>query len=290
MADLNLDELDRDRVMELHKEFLAGVREGASIPPGLSELLTKTLGPERGRQILSRVEENVKRERPFVALERLEDPQVLRVLRDEHPQVIALVCSRIPADRAAAFLGTLRDEERIDIVSRMAGMQPIERNVVDGVASSLASKAQSLESVPVDDPNKRLRSVAEILNAAEPEVEREILESLESKNADLTREIKERMFTFEDLASLDKRGMQKVLSSVDVRQLALALKAADPEITENFFGNMTKRVKEMVQEELELLGPVPLADVLKSQNDLMVGIRALVEKGEIRPARGGSMV
>jgi flagellar motor switch protein FliG len=84
--------------------------------------------------------------------------------------------------------------------------------------------------------------------------------------------------------------MQKVLSSVDVRQLALALKAADPEITENFFGNMTKRVKEMVQEELELLGPVPLADVLKSQNDLMVGIRALVEKGEIRPVRGGSLV
>lgn len=290
MADLNLDELDRDKISEVQKEFLAAVREGASIPPGLSELLTKTLGPERGRQILSRVEENVRRERPFVALERLEDPQVLRVLRDEHPQVISLVCSRIPADRAAVFLGAIGDEERIDILTRMASMQPIGRDVVDVIAAALASKAESLDSLPVDDPNKRLRSVAEVINSSEPEVEKEILEGLESKDADMAREIKERMFTFQDLARLDKRGMQKVLSSVDVRQLALALKAADPEITENFFANMTKRVKEMVQEELEILGPVPLADVLKAQNEMMVGIRALVEKGEIRPTRGGGLV
>jgi flagellar motor switch protein FliG len=144
--------------------------------------------------------------------------------------------------------------------------------------------------MPVDDPNKRLRSVAEVINNSEPEIEKEILELLESKDADMAREIKERMFTFQDLARLDKRGMQKVLSSVDVRVLALALKATDPEITENFFGNMTKRVKEMVQEELELLGPVPLADVMKAQNEMMVGIRALVEKGEIRPMRGSGLV
>ena len=221
----------------------------------------------------------MKRERPFVALERLEDPQLLRVLRDEHPQVIALVCSRIPAERAAAFLGAVGDDDRVDVLQRMASMQPIEREVVDTVASGLASKAQNLESMPVDDPNKRLRSVAEVINNSEPEIEKEILELLESKDADMAREIKDRMFTFQDLARLDKRGMQKVLSSVDVRQLALALKATDPEITENFFGNMTKRVKEMVQEELELLGPVPLADVLKAQNEMMVGIRVLVEKG-----------
>lgn len=290
MADLDLEELDPEKVTEIHEEFLEGVREGASIPPGLSDLLTKTLGPERGRQILARVEENVKQERPFVALERLEDARILRVLRDEHPQVVALVCSRIPAERAAAVLGALGDEERIDVIARMANMKPIERAIIDSVATALGVKADALGSMPVDDPNRRLRSVAEVLNAAEPEIEREILESLEAKDADLTREIKERMFTFEDLARLDKRGMQRVLASVEVRQLALALKAADPEIAENFFANMTKRVKETVQEELELLGPVPVADVLKAQNEMMLGIRALVEKGEIRPTRGGSLV
>jgi flagellar motor switch protein FliG len=266
------------------------VREGASIPPGLSELLTKTLGPERGKQILSRVEENVRQERPFVALERLEDPQLLRVLRDEHPQVIALVCSRIPADRAAAFLGAIAEEQRVDLLARMAAMQPIGRDMVDSVATALATKAHSLESLPVDDPNKRLRSVAEVLNATEPSIERGMLEGLEARDADMAREIKDRMFTFQDLARLDKRGMQKVLSSVDVRQLALALKAADPEIADNFFGNMTKRVKETVQEELELLGPIPIADVMKAQAEMMVMIRSLGEKGEIRPMRGGGLV
>lgn len=287
MAEINMEELDRELVADIQKEFLAAFREGASIPPGLSELLTKTLGADRGRQILSRIEETVKRERPFVALERLEDQRVARILCDEHPQVIAVVCSRIPPDRAGAFLGALSEEERVDIAERMATMQPITREIVDDIAAGLAAKALLQESVPVDDENRRLRSVAEVLNATEPEVEKEILQGLEARDADIAKEIRERMFTFQDLARLDKRGMQKVLSSIDVRALALALKAADPEITENFFNNMTKRVKEMVQEELELLGPVPLADVMKAQNDIMVGIRAMIEKGEIRPMRGG---
>lgn len=287
MAEINLEELDRETVADIQKEFLSSVREGASIPPGLSELLTKTLGGERGRQILTRIEETVKRERPFVALERLEDARLVRILRDEHPQVIALVCSRIPPERAGAFLSALSEDERIDIADRMASMQPITREIVDDIAGGLAAKAAGQESIPVDDPNRRLRSVAEILNATEPEVEKEILQGLESRDADVAKEIRERMFTFQDLARLDKRGMQKVLSTIDVRALAMALKAADPEIAENFFSNMTKRVKEMVQEELELLGPVPLAEVVKAQNEIMVGIRALIEKGEIRPMRGG---
>ncbi|MBI3818428.1 MAG: flagellar motor switch protein FliG [Planctomycetes bacterium] len=287
MAEINLDEIEREQVSDIQKEFLASVREGASIPPGLSELLTKTLGPERGKQILSRIEETVKRDRPFVVLERLEDGRLVRILRDEHPQVIALVCSRIPPDRAGVFLSALTEEERIDIADRMASMQPITRDVIDDIASGLASKAESQDAMPVDDMNRRLRSVAEILNATEPEVEKEILQGLEARDAEVAREIRERMFTFADLARLDKRGMQKVLSTIDVRALAMALKAADPEIAENFFGNMTKRVKEMVQEELELLGPVPLTEVMKAQTEIMVGIRALIEKGEIRPTRGG---
>jgi flagellar motor switch protein FliG len=287
MAEINVDELDREKIAEIQHEFVRGVREGASIPPGLSELLTKTLGPERGKQILSRIEETVKRERPFVSLERLEDARLVRLLRDEHPQVIALVCSKIPPERAGSFLSALSEEERIDIAERMATIQPIERDVIDDIAAGLATKAQAQASVPVDDENRRLRSVAEVLNAAEPDVEKEILQGLESRDAEIAKEIRDRMFTFQDLAKLDKRGMQKVLSTIDVRQLALALKAADPEIVTNFFSNMTKRVKEMVQEELELLGPVPLADVLKAQNELMVGIRAMIEKGEIRPVRGG---
>lgn len=287
MAEINLEELDYDQVAEIQKEFLSNVREGASIPPGLSELLTKTLGADRGRQILSRIEETVKRERPFVVLERLEDGRLVRILRDEHPQVIALVCSRIPPERAGVFLGSLTEEERIDIADRMANMQPIAREIVDDIATGLGAKAQALEAIPVDDVNRRLRSVAEILNATEPEVEKEILQGLEARDAGIAKEIRDRMFTFQDLARLDKRGMQKVLSTIDVRALALALKAADPEIAENFFTNMTKRVKEMVQEELELLGPVPLAEVMKAQNEIMVGIRVLIEKGEIRPMRGG---
>ncbi len=288
MADLDPGEIDRDKVASIQKEFLEGMREGASIPPGLSELLERTVGPERGRVLLSRIEETVRRERPFVALERLEDPVLCRVLEHEHPQVIALVCSRVPADRAGTLLAALGEDERLDIVTRMASMQPIERSVVDEIASGLAEKAKTLDSMPVDDPNRRLRAVAEVLNSTDPDVEKEILQALEARDSDMAQEIRERMFTFMDLARLDKRGMQKVLATVDARQLALALKAADPEVSENVFANMAKRVKEMVMEELELLGPTPLADVVAAQNEIMVGVRALVEKGEIKPMRGGA--
>ncbi|HKE00455.1 MAG TPA: FliG C-terminal domain-containing protein, partial [Planctomycetota bacterium] len=241
MVEIDPNDLDKARIDEIHAEFLESVREGASIPPGLSSLLERTVGKERGREILSRIEETVRRERPFVALERLGDAQCLRCLRDEHPQAIALVCSRIPPERAARLLAGLEEDERLDVITRLATMQPIPREVVDEVASSLAAKAQTLESLPVDDPNRRLRSVAEILNAADADVEKEILQSLEMRDAEMAKQIRERMFTFADLGRLDRRGMQKVLSTVDARVLALALKAADAEIVENFFSNMTKR-------------------------------------------------
>jgi flagellar motor switch protein FliG len=288
MVEFDPGDLDRDKVAELQEEFLSGVREGASIPPGLSELLDRTVGPERARKMLSRIEESVKRDRPFAELERLEDPRILRCLRDEHPQVVALVCSKIPAERAAKVLGGLAEDQRVDIVSRMASMQPIPRDLLDDVATALAVKAKSQESLPVEDPALRFRSVAQVLNAAEVSVEQEILAGLEEKDADLAQRIRERMFVFEDLARLDKRGMQKVLSSIDARVLALALKAADPEIVENFFANMTKRVKETVAEERELLGGVPLSDVLKAQDEIVTAVRGLVEKGEIKPSRGGA--
>lgn len=288
MVDLDLGAIDRGQITAIHNEFLAGVREGASIPPGLLELLEKTVGPERARGILSRIEETTKRERPFVALERLDNGQMARTLAGEHPQVIALVCSRIPADRAGNVIGALEEDQRLDVVTRLATMQPLAREVVDEVAGALAAKAEVQRSIPIDDPGKRLRSVAEILNNAEATVEKGIFEALEAKDAEMAKAIRDKMFTFEDLATLDKRGMQKVLSSVDARALALSLKAADPAVVENVFANMTKRVKEMVAEERELLGAVPLSDVMKAQDEIMLSVRGLIEKGELRPMRGGA--
>jgi len=288
MVDLDLGEVERSQISAIHSEFIAGVREGASIPPGLLELLEKTVGPERARGILSRIEETTKRERPFVALERLDNGQLARTLVGEHPQVIALVCSRIPADRAGAVLGGLGEDERLDVVTRLATMQPLAREVVDEVAGALGVKAEAQKSIPIDDPAKRLRSVAEILNNADATVEKGIFEALEAKDAEMAKAIRDKMFTFEDLATLDKRGMQKVLSSIDARALAMALKAADPAVVENVFANMTKRVKEMVAEERELLGAVPLSDVVKAQDEIMISVRGLIEKGELRPMRGGA--
>jgi len=288
MADLDMSELSKEHVADLHKEFLQGLRDGATIPPGLAELLERTVGQERGKEILSRIEDSVRRDHPFLALERMEDARLVRLLADEHPQVIALVCSRIPAERAGSVLSAISEEERVDIVTRMAAMQPIEREVVDQIANALAAKAKEQEAIPVDDLNRRMRSVAEALSAADPDVEKEILTALDAKNADMAKEIRDRMFTFADLAKLDKRAMQRVLATVDARQLALALKAADPEVVENFYSNMTKRTREAVEEELQLMGPVPLTDVLNAQNEMMIGIRAMVEKGEIKPMRGSA--
>ena len=119
------------------------------------------------------------------------------------------------------------------------------------------------------------------------ETERSLLEALEGEDDEMVGEIREYMFTWTNLSEVDKRSMQKILASVDTRTLAIALKACPPDVEDNVIGNLSERVKEMVIEERELAGPVPMPEVQAARGEVLRGVHALIDSGEFQPMRGG---
>ena len=126
-----------------------------------------------------------------------------------------------------------------------------------------------------------------MLNFANGDIERVVLEGLESDNAEAASEVREHMFTWEDIAEIDRRSMQKILGTVDTKTLSVALKACDPAIEENILGNLSQRVRDMVAEERDLVGAVPKSEVESARDDIMKNIRAMIEAGEFSPSRKG---
>ena len=153
---------------------------------------------------------------------------------------------------------------------------------------ALAPRLEELAARPVTpEPSQQRKSVAEILSFSKPEVERDVLEGLVEEDEEMATEIREHMFTWDDLAKVDRRAMQKILSSIDTRTLAVSLKACSERVAANILDNLSSRVKEMVADERELAGALPMREVLAAREEVMQAVRSLMESGEFRPSRAG---
>ncbi len=254
----------------------------------LGALLTDGIGRDRSREVVDRVRERRYHERPFLEIEEAAPEGLARALGDESPAVCALVLSHIDPAVSAAVLSVLEPETALGIVKRMASLTPpgidMLRSIAEGVKAKLDKLAQSPVAV---DPDKRLKTIANMLNFSSPEIEQAVLQGIEKEDETTAQEIRERMFAWEDLASIDKRSMQKILGSIDTRTLSIALKACQPEVEENVLSNLSARVRGMVDEERELAGAMALSEVLAAREQLMTTVRGLIESGEFSPARSG---
>ena len=140
---------------------------------------------------------------------------------------------------------------------------------------------------PPPDPADSIKSVADLMNFSGSEVEKAVLGGLEEEDEEMAGQVREFMFTWEDLAAIEKRAMQKVLASVDTRTLSMSLKGCSPQVEDNIMTNLSSRVREMVVDERELTGAVPLSEVIAARNEVMLAVRGLMDSGEFSPARAG---
>ena len=170
----------------------------------------------------------------------------------------------------------------------MANLTPPGAETLKSIGRNLEVRLRILSETPAPpDPSSRLKTIAEMLNYTSPDMERSVLEGLEREGEDTVTEIREFMFTWKDIAEVDKRAMQKILASVDTRTLAIALKACSAEVEQNVTDNLSSRVKAMVVEERELAGAIPMSEVLFARGELLKAVHALIDSGEFQPSRGG---
>lgn len=253
--------------------------------------LQRLLGDAFGRQsdeLLRQIRERRLSSRPFLELEKRAPLELAHLLRGESPAVAALVLAHLDPQQTAQVLRHFPEEVALDVVARMVRLEPPRPELLRSVAQELTQRLATTPPPPAGaDPAQRLRSVARILNSSPPEMEKKVIEALAQSDEKVASELREQLFTWEDLASLNRRAMTKVLGTVDTKTLAVALKGCAPAIEQNILANLSSRVREMVLEERELAGAMPVADVKLARDEVLKSVRALIEAGEFRPTRGG---
>lgn len=251
------------------------------------ELLNKSLGPERAAYILERVR-SVTNVRGFNNLKKADAYQVASFLQKEHPQTIALILSNLRMEQAADVLVEFPPQLRNDVVHRMATIGKVSPSLIAEMENALEAVAQS-EMSPGLSITGGPKSVATVLNRIGVEKAKEILEHLEQKEPQIAQEVKNLMFLFEDIIYVDDRGIQRVLREIDKKDLALSLKVADERLKAKILGNMSERARELLEEELQYMGPVRLKEVEAAQARVVAVVKQLEEAGEIIIAgRGGT--
>ena len=282
--DLVLEEFYRNSVM---------ADEGVNIsssPDFVKNALTKALGADRAKELSDNLRAG-EEEAGLEALRYAEPIMISNYIRTEHPQTIALILSYLKnAEQSSAVLRDLPESLQADILYRMAVIESIPPGVISEMNEVLTEEMKTAGSMTPSVGG--IEPVAEILNSVDKATETRILSSIEETNPDLAEQIRELMFTFEDMALIDSKQMQIVMKDVDQADMVLALKTASDAVKELIFSSMSSRAAEMVRDDLENLGPAKLSDVEAAQQKIIKVVKRLEEDGSIviAGAGGGDVV
>ncbi|HQA57042.1 MAG TPA: flagellar motor switch protein FliG [Acetivibrio sp.] len=249
------------------------------------EILEKALGTQKALDVLNKLTVSLQ-VKPFDFVRKADPSQLLNFIQNEHPQTIALILAYLKPQQSSVVLSSLPQEKQADVARRIATMDRTSPEVIKEVERVLEKKLSSLVTGDFTTAGG-VQAIVDILNSVDRGTEKYIMETLEIEDTDLAEEIKKRMFVFEDILTMDNRFVQRFLREVDNNQLAIALKGTTEEVKNKIFSNMSKRLVEMMKEDMEFMGPVRVKDVDEAQQKIVNIIRKLEETGEIVISRGG---
>jgi flagellar motor switch protein FliG len=272
------------------KEWLQTARAAESIALGgvdyAKDILEQAFGGQRAAFMLKRLQAQLNETAGLQRLRKVDPQQLGGMLRNEHPQTIALIMAHLDPTQTATVLKEVGAEVGKQVVFCLASMEKVSPEMLELIERALGPETELSLNQGMSTAGGP-QSVAAVLNLIPPSLEKELLEGLAAQDAELCEQVKNLMFVFEDLVALDTRAIQRVLREVDSKDLALALKVASDDLKAHVLGAMTKRAVEALEEEIEFLGPVRLRDVESAQVSIVAKVRHLEELGEIVINSGG---
>ena len=284
--------VDRAVATAILEEFHAIFQSGAFMTSGgmeyARELLYRTLGPEEAKKVMDKLSKSMQSTQNFAYLSKIKPQQLADFILHEHPQTIALILAHMDATEAADTLQFFPDDLRSEVAMRMAKLGDISPSVIKRVSAVLESKLESLASYKVEVGGPR--AVADVFNRLGAKSSKATLATIEQVDEELAILIKEMMFTFEDIVTLDKTAITETLKAVDKNDLMLALKSAPEELKEKFFSAMSERAQDAFEEEMQFLGAVKMKDVEGAQRKIVETVNGLAESGVIQIGSSEEMV
>lgn len=253
-------------------------------PEFTKRVMTSALGEGRAKSILSRVMDKPEEHSGVDALHWMAAEAIAEVLVEEHPQIAATVLTQLEDDHAAEVLALFPDELQKDLILRIARMQELDPRAMEELDRVMSSQLGKLQKSP---PRKveGVNNAAAILNATSSSLEKVLLESLQSTDQELGDEVKEKMFVFDNLMSLDDRGFQRLIREIATENLVVALKGVDMALQERFFNNMSERAADILKDDMEAKGPVKVSEVEAAQKQILITAQTLADEGELMLGR-----
>jgi flagellar motor switch protein FliG len=282
-----LGSVQAEVVERLCKDFTENLSSAGNVIGSFENterLLLKTLPRERVTSIMEEIRGPAGRTM-WDKLGNVSEAVLANYLKNEYPQTVAVVLSKVRSNHAARVLTLLPESFAMEVVMRMLRMESVQKDVLDGVESTLRSEFMSnLARSARRDAHEMM---AEIFNNLDRQSEQRFIAALEERNREAAERIKSLMFTFDDLQRLTPAAVQTLLRSVEKDKLPLALKGASEKLRELFFGNLSERAGKMLREEIEALGPVKVRDVDEAQSSIVVVAKELAAQGQIEIAEPG---
>ena len=276
-----LGTIDAQLIETLFVEFADQLSSTGSLTGTMDSterLLAKALSGDRVKNIMEEIRGPAGRTM-WDKLANVNETVLANYLKNEYPQTVAVIVSKIRPDHAARVLSTLPESFAMEVVMRMLHMESVQKDILDDVEQTLRTEFMSnLARAQRRDAHEMM---AEIFNNLDRQAEARFISSLEDRNRESAEKIKALMFTFEDLEKLDATAVQTLLRVVNKDKLGLALKGASEVLRDLFFSNMSERAGKILKEDMEAMGPVRLRDVDESQAEIVATAKDLADKGEI---------
>ncbi|RMF75566.1 MAG: flagellar motor switch protein FliG [Alphaproteobacteria bacterium] len=277
----NLGRVSAQAIEQLFKDFTREVSSVGNLRGSFDtteRLLARVLPPDKVQQIMEEIRGPAGRTM-WDKLGNVNEVVLANYLKNEYPQTVAVVLTKIKPEHAARVLAALPEDFAMEVVMRMLRMEAVQKDILDKVEQTL--RIEFMNNLARTSRRDSHELLAEIFNYLDRNTENRFLSALEDRNRESAERIRALMFTFEDLANLDPGSIQTLLRNIDKDRLALALKGASDTLRDLFFSNMSERAAKILREDMEAMGPVRLRDVDEAQMEIVNKAKELAEAGEI---------
>lgn len=281
MAMANLGTVDAKMIEGLIIDFASQMSSTGALVGTVNSterLLQRILPEERVEQILEEIRGPAGRTM-WDKLANVNEQVLANYLKNEYPQTVAVVLSKIRPEHASKVLASLPEDFSMEVVMRMLRMEAVQKDILEKVENTL--RVEFMSNLAKTNRRDSHEMMAEIFNNLDRATENRFMTALEERSRDSSEKIKSLMFTFEDLSRLDPGGVQTLIRNIENAKLALALKGSSDAIRDLFFSNMSERAAKILREDMDAMGPVRLRDVDESQMDIVIVAKDLAAAGEI---------
>ncbi|MGB4346145.1 MAG: flagellar motor switch protein FliG [Burkholderiaceae bacterium] len=289
-AMVSVAELSQEAVNAVLDQFVETLKKQTSLSLGTSEyvetVLKRALGADKASSVLSRIMPN-RASRGLEILQWMDARAIAEMIRGEHPQVTAIILSVLESDVAADVLSFLPPDSRAEVIQRVASLEAVQPSAMEEL-ETIMKKQFSNTSSAASSNFGGVKAAAKIMNFTKVELESTILQGVGQLDEELALRIQDNMFSFDNLGTVDNRGIQALMRVVEPDLLMIALKGASEEVKDKFFSNMSSRARGMFIDDMEAKGPLRMTEVEDAQKKVMRSARKLSESGDLILSNGGA--